>query len=90
MRQYLDCPAKRDLWEKVKNKVRAEKCNSHSLESFFSRKEEKTPIDVNIHNSDEAKPPTGSLSSKETHANRTVFRDQDIVCFVVNPVISFC
>jgi hypothetical protein len=83
MRQYLDCPAKRDIWEKVKNNQA--KCNSRSLDSLFSKKEDKTHIDINADHLEETKTYAGSLA-KEIHFKRTIFKDHDLVCFVVNPV----
>jgi predicted aconitase len=85
MRQYLDCPAKRDIWEKVKNKVHQAKCNSRSLDSVFSKKEDKAHLDIYVDHSEETKTYAGSLA-KEIHLKRTIFKDHDLVCFVVNPV----
>jgi hypothetical protein len=86
MRHYLDCPAKRDIWEKVKDKLQTAKYSNHLLRSFF--KEDKSLlVDVNTDNCEEAKVSTGSSSSaKEVHFKRTIFKDHDILCFVVNPV----
>lgn len=90
MRQYFDCPAKRDLWARVKDLIRTDKCNRRSFDSIFSRKEDKMQLEISVNHSDEAKQGAGSLYLKEPHLKRTIFKDHDLVCFVVNPVfISF-
>ena len=87
MRQYFDNAAKRDLWDIIKQYVHTYKCNRRSLESIFNRKEDSIPQDnFNINHPDESKGDSAVSSTKEIHLRRTIFKDHDLVCFVVNPV----
>lgn len=81
MNQYLDEPTKRDLWVHVKEHVHRSEVNKKSLESLFI-----TPTDSK--DGDHAKSPEPSIHRDvEMKPVVTVFRDQNIVSFAINPVI---